>query len=132
MLLASVIYAPFVANGPVLCPFRFITGLPCPGCGLTRSFCAMSRGQIVAAFGDHLFGPALYLVALLSIPVMLYQLLTNRRIEWFHRLCYSHKLARIMAVLLGGYHLVRLSVLLASGQVPHLIANAPILRLLSL
>jgi hypothetical protein len=131
LLLASVIYAPFVANGPVLCPFRIMTGLPCPGCGLTRSFCAMSRGQLAAAFGDHLFGPVLYFVALLSIPLMIYQLITNRRIEWFHRLCYSRSLARIMAILFGGYHLVRISLLLQSGQVPHLIAHAPILRLLS-
>lgn len=130
LLLASVIYAPFVGNGPVLCPFRLVTGLPCPGCGLTRSFCAMSRGQFLAAFGFHLFGPALYVAALLSIPLMLYQVVTARRIDWFHRLCYSARFARVLAVLLGGYHLVRLWLLIASGQVPYLVSHAPVIGLL--
>ncbi len=34
--------------------------LPCPGCGLTRSFCSISAGHPVAAFTDHLTGPFLY------------------------------------------------------------------------
>lgn len=28
------------------CPFRFITGLPCPGCGMTRALLALLKGHL--------------------------------------------------------------------------------------
>ncbi|TAH39694.1 MAG: DUF2752 domain-containing protein [Planctomycetota bacterium] len=61
-LLASFLLEPAkVAHGPVLCPLRRATGLPCPGCGLTRSFVATAHGQLAEAFTLHLFGPFLFL-----------------------------------------------------------------------
>ncbi len=33
-----------------LCPFRFFTGLTCPGCGSTRALHQLLHGQIEAAF----------------------------------------------------------------------------------
>ena len=38
---------------PVLCPFRLITGLPCPLCGLTHGLHVLSRGDWSAAFQAH-------------------------------------------------------------------------------
>ncbi|HET7169467.1 MAG TPA: DUF2752 domain-containing protein [Candidatus Limnocylindrales bacterium] len=32
-----------VGDGPVICPFRRISGRPCPACGLTRSWRAALR-----------------------------------------------------------------------------------------
>lgn len=37
------------------CPFRFVTGLPCPGCGLTRSFLLVARGRLAEATRMHAF-----------------------------------------------------------------------------
>lgn len=34
------------------CPFRFITGLDCPGCGSTRACIALLDGDVLAAL-DH-------------------------------------------------------------------------------
>lgn len=45
---------------PSLCPFHNLTGLPCPGCGLTRSFVCCAHGQITAAFAYHPLGPILF------------------------------------------------------------------------
>ncbi|MCX5684342.1 MAG: DUF2752 domain-containing protein, partial [Planctomycetota bacterium] len=45
ILAASFLYAPYVHDGPVLCPLRLVTGIPCPACGLTRSFCALASGR---------------------------------------------------------------------------------------
>lgn len=45
----------------LICPFRAITGIPCPGCGLTRSFMAIARGDFENALRMHLFGPVLFL-----------------------------------------------------------------------
>ena len=35
------------------CPVRFVTGLSCPGCGLSRAWAELFRGNIRAAFAYH-------------------------------------------------------------------------------
>ncbi|MBI3921066.1 MAG: DUF2752 domain-containing protein [Armatimonadetes bacterium] len=45
-----------------LCLFKWITGVPCPGCGLTRSVTCLSHGHFAAAFHFHPFGIVAYLV----------------------------------------------------------------------
>lgn len=64
VVLASLLYQPWAHDGPVICLFRRVTGAPCPGCGMTRSFCALGHGQWRAALGYHPLGPALYAVML--------------------------------------------------------------------
>src|SRR5215471_6370463 len=44
-----------------ICGFKNVTGLPCPGCGLTHSFCAFAKGNLSAAFAFNLLGPPLFL-----------------------------------------------------------------------
>ena len=39
------------------CPLYELTGLWCPGCGLTRATHAVLRGHLGAAFGYNLFFP---------------------------------------------------------------------------
>jgi uncharacterized protein DUF2752 len=45
-----------VESGPVICPFRLATGLPCPGCGLTRSWVFIAHGELGAAVRANPFG----------------------------------------------------------------------------
>ena len=35
------------------CPFKYLTGLDCPGCGLTRAFFSALRFDFKAAFNYH-------------------------------------------------------------------------------
>ncbi|MDP8254401.1 MAG: DUF2752 domain-containing protein [Candidatus Alcyoniella australis] len=49
--------------GPPLCPFRHLTNLPCPGCGMTRAFVALAHGRIVEALGYNLLVLVLFPVA---------------------------------------------------------------------
>jgi hypothetical protein len=53
-----------LTHGPVLCPFRRITGHPCPTCGLTRSAVSFLHGDFGASFHAHPFGPVLFVVAI--------------------------------------------------------------------
>ena len=48
----------------ISCPFRQITGVPCPTCFLTRSTCLAFQGDLENSFKMHLFGPflALFLI----------------------------------------------------------------------
>lgn len=44
----AVVLAAHVA-GVVICPFRRLTGIPCPCCGMTRACLAILRGDVAAA-----------------------------------------------------------------------------------
>lgn len=44
------------------CPFRLVTDLECPGCGMTRSCLALAQGEFVSAWNFHPF--SFFLVAL--------------------------------------------------------------------
>lgn len=41
----------------ISCPFRQITGVPCPTCFLTRSTCLALQGDLENSFKMHIFGP---------------------------------------------------------------------------
>jgi len=49
-----------VEEGPVICTFRRLLDLPCPGCGMTRSLVASGHGAWSAAADFHAFGVALW------------------------------------------------------------------------
>ena len=51
------------------CGFLFVTGYPCPACGLTTSFAHMVRAEVVGAALANPFGILLFLVTLATIPV---------------------------------------------------------------
>ena len=43
VFLASVLFRPPVGEYFTVCGFKNLTGLPCPGCGLTHSFCEIGK-----------------------------------------------------------------------------------------
>jgi hypothetical protein len=45
------------------CGFLVVSGLPCPGCGLTTCFSFMIRGDVVGAAAANPFGVMLFLVS---------------------------------------------------------------------
>jgi hypothetical protein len=40
-----------------LCPFHWLTGRPCPLCGLTRAFCALAKGHFGQAVHFNALSP---------------------------------------------------------------------------
>ena len=61
----SALRSPTELPGFVLCPFRALTGLPCPGCGMTRAFCAIGHGDFAGALGFNPLAPLVFAAALL-------------------------------------------------------------------
>lgn len=49
-------------NGATLCPFRLITGLPCPGCGMGHSLVHALRGDFAGSLRFHPLGLPLLLL----------------------------------------------------------------------
>ena len=41
---------------PPMCGFKMSTGLPCPGCGLTRSWVFLAHGDMPASVAHHRLG----------------------------------------------------------------------------
>jgi len=49
-------------GGRPLCLLRYAGGIPCPTCGMTRSFRCIGQGMLGDALAFHPLGPALYAV----------------------------------------------------------------------
>jgi Protein of unknown function (DUF2752) len=128
VIASSFLYAPFATVGPVMCPFRFLFGMPCPGCGLTRSFCAMSSGEFLLAFGYHLFGPLLYTACLAAVPILLLEALTKRPWERLHRLMFSRRVAYLAACSLIIYHAARILQMACHGEVMPAVEESALAR----
>ena len=71
-LALSFVWSPSGLPGIDLCPFHRLTGLPCPGCGLTRAFCAISHADFAAAWACNPFGYLFYGIAVILLlrPVL--------------------------------------------------------------
>jgi hypothetical protein len=54
-----------IGHLPSVCPFYNLTGLPCPGCGLTRAFVCLGHGQWRDSLHWHPLGWLVYGVCLL-------------------------------------------------------------------
>ena len=57
-------------DGPS-CPFRRVTGVDCPFCGMTRATIALGRGDVHSALGFHPLAPLVlaFLIVLLVIVI---------------------------------------------------------------
>ena len=109
----TLLAAPFAWNasvgesGPVLCASRGLFGLPCPGCGMTRAFCALSNFEIGKA--TQLNGLCLPLVVLIvAAPcVALRELWLGRRLGWYAFIG-SRGFVLLLAIAISIFHVTRL------------------------
>lgn len=68
------------------CPFKWLTGFDCPGCGSQRAVRALMRGELMEAWSYNLLLPfvVLYLAAIIVLPLSgargarrMYEILTS-------------------------------------------------------
>lgn len=69
-----LVYVVFYLIG-VGCPIRFLTGVPCPGCGMTRAGLALLHGRVREALHFH---PAIFLVPFLPVWVLFHNRWSRR------------------------------------------------------
>lgn len=98
-------YAPYVHDGPVVCLLRGLVGIPCPSCGLTRAFCALSHFELREALRYHALSPLLFMAVVATPFVAAYEVATRRPVSrpWL----FSSKLAWGLAALFLAHHAVR-------------------------
>jgi hypothetical protein len=80
ILLASLFFDP--ENYRITeCAFKNMTGVSCPGCGLTHSFHKTANLDILQGFGDHLLGPLFFSGFLVLFLVWGYESFTGKKIR---------------------------------------------------
>lgn len=86
-----------------VCVSRRLLDLPCPGCGMTRGFVHLAKGEWGAAFADHPLAPVLaaeLVLAWLAWGVLLARGLPAARPRWLDPLLLAHA-AVLVALWLG-------------------------------
>ena len=111
----------------LVCPLRYFTGIPCPGCGMTRSFMAIARGDLGHAVVEHLFGPLLFLGFVLAAAHSGWELLRNRHFTAFYTKLLMDRRWQVGAtVFLGIYYVCRLQHLAHSGELQVAFGESPL------
>jgi Protein of unknown function (DUF2752) len=133
ILVASVVYTASEVNADgqyfTICGFKVLTGLPCPGCGLTHSFCAIGRGDLRSAFYFNAVGPPLYLISILVWLRFLFVLTrVGQPVALFDRVFNHVKLVRSFAIAIGAFGLARIIYLLIWK--PAVVVNSPLAHLI--
>jgi hypothetical protein len=52
---------------PLFCPFKALTGIPCPGCGMTRAILSIIKGDFHGAIGYNPFSFFLLFMVVISV-----------------------------------------------------------------
>jgi hypothetical protein len=95
-----------IKSNQSLCPFKLLSGLPCPGCGITKSLVYIYKGDLLQSLSYHLFGPASFVFCLMIILLFTIEIINQK--EYFKDWFYSKKLTIVLGISLGSYHLIRL------------------------
>ena len=70
LLLAHLLPVPQngqLAGIPTICPFKVLTTIPCPGCGLTRALVLFAHGDWAQAIAFHPLAPIFYAALWLAL-----------------------------------------------------------------
>lgn len=113
-IVAARLLTPYDAtHGPVVCPFRLATGLPCPGCGLTRSWVYWMHGDWKDGMIANPFGIVLLAAAVGFLAGVVSNAVRGRPLPDVDRLVMRRPVLMVVALWLG-FALVRVG-LVATG-----------------
>ncbi|MBD2593958.1 DUF2752 domain-containing protein [Nostoc spongiaeforme FACHB-130] len=113
--------------GFLVCPIRHLTGIPCPTCGMTRSFMAIGRGDLNQALTENLFGPILFASFVIAIVHVTLELLTRQQITTLY--CQLLRLKKVQILFLLTvliYHTFRLYHISQTGELYIVFSQSPL------
>lgn len=103
--LLGLFYASIASRfGGIPCVFRTVTGLRCPGCGVTHMCLCLLRGDLLGAFREN--AAVLCLVPVLA-PLLVHQSLRYVKLGTLRLFPWEEKLAWAMAAMLLLFGVVR-------------------------
>ena len=82
MFVIAALWRPADEPSLILCPFRALTHYPCPGCGMTRAFCALAHFELWRAVRFNALSPLLFVGAILAWASAAATLLRIKRARW--------------------------------------------------
>ncbi len=91
------------------CPVRYVLGIPCPGCGLSRAATALLQGNWQTSLTYHVFGP--FFLAALALMAGITLLPSRQRysvINWIDRVERRTRITAILLIAFVVYWLARL------------------------
>lgn len=112
-----------------VCGFKNMTGLPCPGCGLTHSFCALAKGDLPTAFAFNALGPVLFLgLALIWARALLVLADKTGAVTAIDRASARYRLVRNFVIVFAAFGVGRILYLIFFSPPPGL-GQSPLLKL---
>lgn len=105
-----------------LCPFKMITGFPCPGCGITKSLVYFYEGDFYKSVSYHILGPLVIVFCLIAIVILTTELITKK--EYFNAVMYNKKLAYGLGFFLVGYHIIRLILFIKNNSLDSILKES--------
>ena len=116
----------------ISCPIKWLTGIPCPMCGMTRSLTALLQGDIGRSMSFHSLGIGLFLGLISTLLVVSAELLFNRSIVFSNNNCTLRKtIGLIIVSLFLIHHGIRLIPMMRNGELVDSISDSVIGRVLN-
>ncbi|WZL82777.1 DUF2752 domain-containing protein [Vallitaleaceae bacterium 9-2] len=84
---------------PTICPIKLTTGLPCPGCGMTRAHIALLNLDL---------SQALYYHPLFFVPAGVFAIFLFQDIRWVYRLHHSKWFYPLLVMVVIGVYIYRM------------------------
>ncbi|AFZ48363.1 hypothetical protein Cyast_2417 [Cyanobacterium stanieri PCC 7202] len=104
-------------QSPFNCLFLKFVGIPSPGCGLTRSFLAITNGRLLESFSYNLLGPFLFCFCLIVFIHLCLEILTGRKVKaQYIKLLQNKNLQGLILISIVFYYFIRLIIFYNTGE----------------
>ncbi len=135
MLSLPILAAYFIGyteyESPFSCVILAFTGIPCPGCGLTRSFLTLVQGDIWHSLSHHLFGPFLFILLIFVTIHLSLEIATKKVVKTQYLKVLQNKNTQYLLLFsLFVYYSGRLFLLYNSGNLVESFESSPLADLI--